>query len=104
MIIIYIVLLILYRYYPLSRVFDLGMSELQKTSSRDLEGLMRCMALKILKITWYELHKCVCVCVHKKELDDSVCVHDENIWETGGESVRDERVCVCVCVCVCARA
>ena len=24
-------------------------------------------------------------------------VHDENIWETGGESVIDESVCVCVC-------
>ena len=31
--------------------------------------------------------------VHKKELGDSMCVRDENIWETGGESVMDEGVC-----------
>ena len=35
------------------------------------------------------------MCVCEKELDDSVCVYNENIWETGGELVMDERVCVC---------
>ena len=36
----------------------------------------------------------MCVCVHKKELNECVCVCNENIWETGGESVMDQRVCV----------
>ena len=39
---------------------------------------------------------CVCVCVCKKKLDDSVYICDEDIWETGSESVMDERMCVCV--------
>ena len=30
----------------------------------------------------------------EKELDESACVCNKNIWETGCEPVMDERVCV----------
>ena len=35
------------------------------------------------------------MCVREKELDESVCACNKNIWETGGETVMDERMCVC---------
>ena len=34
------------------------------------------------------------MCARTRKLDESVYVCNEYIWETGGESVMDERVCV----------
>ena len=57
---------------------------------------MRCMARKILKIIKYgsKNYISVCVCARERVGRQCVCVCNENIWETGGESVMDERVCV----------
>ena len=35
------------------------------------------------------------MCAHEKELDERVHICNENIRETGSESVMGERVCVC---------